>query len=115
MPSRAYTSFLPGASRCSYPSGMGVNALSGLYIISTIGVYSNISRGSKYVSMPSRAYTSFLPADEDASEQNLKSCQCPLGLIHHFYLVVDQFTDANIGGCVNALSGLYIISTCNEC
>ena len=37
-------------------------------------------------------------------------CQCPLGLIPHFYK-----KNADIGGknhgCVNALSGLYLIST----
>ena len=85
--------------------------------------------------MPSRAYTSFLhnpPAELVAticlcqcplgliphfydspsrtSASVLKMCQCPLGLIPHFY---------RTGNCsswypyssVNALSGLYLIST----
>ena len=61
MPSRAYTSFLPYNVRFeNFPSRViGVNALSGLYLISTdrrlLG-YQKVS----HVSMPSRAYTSFL-------------------------------------------------------
>ena len=60
MPSRAYTSFLH-ASRSSLEkmASTGVNALSGLYLISTVecGVGPFI----------------------------FKECQCPLGLIPHFY------------------------------
>ena len=60
MPSRAYTSFLHIA-----PSYMEQ------YII---------------VSMPSRAYTSFLPGTRAKNFSKLfKLCQCPLGLIPHFY------------------------------
>ena len=37
-------------------------------------------------------------------------CQCPLGLIPHFYLA--KFVQvADVPYCVNALSGLYLIST----
>ena len=60
MPSRAYTSFLPGKTLISIITGLkGVNALSGLYLIST---YYQERKGSgrHQVSMPSRAYTSFL-------------------------------------------------------
>ena len=38
-------------------------------------------------------------------------CQCPLGLIPHFYSAADYISDAVSLGCVNALSGLYLIST----
>ena len=38
-------------------------------------------------------------------------CQCPLGLIHHFYLMIAVITTAKRQNRVNALSGLYIIST----
>ena len=38
-------------------------------------------------------------------------CQCPLGLIPHFYPEDDESDDAELDTCVNALSGLYLIST----
>ena len=60
MPSRAYTSFLLyGQHWFDADADEGVNALSGLYLISTVFTPSN-SAISLFVSMPSRAYTSFL-------------------------------------------------------
>ena len=60
MPSRAYTSFLPVLCQSDWGFTIArVNALSGLYLISTTKnscVYTHIND----VSMPSRAYTSFL-------------------------------------------------------
>ena len=38
-------------------------------------------------------------------------CQCPLGLIPHFYLYYLSDSSSNSPLCVNALSGLYLIST----
>ena len=64
---------------------LGVNALSGLYLISTLRI---------------RVYTDML---------NLW-CQCPLGLIPHFYRHV-RSSGRIYQFCVNALSGLYLIST----
>ena len=63
----------------------GVNALSGLYLISTMTEM--IMKPFEIdVSMPSRAYTSFLPAGpKDCCEEFGIGCQCPLGLIPHFY------------------------------
>ena len=65
-----------------------VNALSGCYLISTeicINFYP-VFHGK--VSMPSRAVTSFLPQIWQKKLVMLKtSCQCPLGLLPHFYLV----------------------------
>ena len=60
MPSRAYTSFLHcgSCSRSVYGRSC-VNALSGLYLISTPEWMNGISV-LMIVSMPSRAYTSFL-------------------------------------------------------
>ena len=64
-----------------------------------------------HVSMPSRAYTSFLlPVSVSKALMEFIMCQCPLGLIPHFYrdcyhpLIQER-------NCVNALSGLYLIST----
>ena len=43
--------------------------------------------------------------------QNMVMCQCPLGLIPHFYGLI-RFFEYECGHCcVNALSGLYLIST----
>ena len=64
-----------------------VNALSGLYLISTIGW-------------------------ENEERHNLM-CQCPLGLIPHFYRK-ENFMKRFYEFCVNALSGLYLISTANS-
>ena len=61
MPSRAYTSFLPRA-----------NSRSSLLKI-------------HLVSMPSRAYTSFLQHFSSIELEEGCPCQCPLGLIPHFY------------------------------
>ena len=59
MPSRAYTSFLLQCFNSSKSRSECVNALSGLYLIST-----DLIKYAEYlydcVSMPSRAYTSFL-------------------------------------------------------
>ena len=60
MPSRAYTSFLQGPSMSE-----------------------QMIRRS--VSMPSRAYTSFLLQQNGGHYERRKLCQCPLGLIPHFY------------------------------
>ena len=92
------------------PLGNGVNALSGLYLISTrIRILE--SWRLQNVSMPSRAYTSFLPTMKkevcrkenegvnalsglylistldrvEIPEKPKEVCQCPLGLIPHFY------------------------------
>ena len=60
MPSRAYTSFLRAQTKASrYVYVNRVNALSGLYLISTIDKHIRKMQ-KKNVSMPSRAYTSFL-------------------------------------------------------
>ena len=60
MPSRAYTSFLRKPGKDDYVIRKCVNALSGLYLISTGAMFAFNGRHYLYVSMPSRAYTSFL-------------------------------------------------------
>ena len=59
MPSRAYTSFLLVRNVSRMEARVGVNALSGLYLISTL-MEIEYTVWDYYVSMPSRAYTSFL-------------------------------------------------------
>ena len=62
MPSRAYTSFLLSTTIIQLKKNQtSVNALSGLYLIST----------------------QFVKRHEEAAK---RMCQCPLGLIPHFYL-----------------------------
>ena len=61
MPSRAYTSFLHGSDiKIVQYAKSGVNALSGLYIISTMRQRISCTSLINAVSMPSQAYTSFL-------------------------------------------------------
>ena len=88
-----------------------VNALSSLYLISTSErVHMNLI--NFFVSMPSRAYTSFLRRKWIVcSGTGFGWCQCPLGPIPHFYGVDKGNTDHEEFFCVNALSGLYLIST----
>ena len=110
MPSRAYTSFLPAPFTYMDPETGGVNALSGLYLISTLekllmiwistlcvnalsGLYLISTTLTavcmvkiEEVSMPSRAYTSFLLVMAQGEfTLTFAVCQCPLGLIPHFY------------------------------
>ena len=118
-------------------SRKGVNALSGCYLISTANLAEEIGDVENVVSMPSRAVTSFLPSTTIWVNECIALCQCPLGLLPHFYLVsaaatqrpvcqkcqcplglLPHFycsTPVEIGTeiklCVNALSGCYLIST----
>ena len=84
--------------------------------------------------MPSRAYTSFLQDDGRPMPKWMIECQCPLGLIPHFYSITPwiipdvilvsmpsrAYTSFLLTSMrkvkkqsyrVNALSGLYLIST----
>ena len=86
MPSRAVTSFLPRKGK-------------------------NYEKIYLYVSMPSRAVTSFLPKYINSNGgRAVYVCQCPLGLLPHFYLG-NALTMSKTWKCVNALSGCYLIST----
>ena len=61
--------------------------------------------------MPSRADDSFLPLVRDFSGSDVRFlCQCPLGLMTHFYNIAQRLIYSKPIG-VNALSGLYLIST----
>ena len=94
---------------------IGVNALSGLYLISTLtarlpetghliwcqcplGLIHHFYGFERHnetkmisVSMPSRAYTSFLRLMTfEITDFVTELCQCPLGLIHHFYVPLQK-------------------------
>ena len=108
MPSRAYTSFLRINEAvvvlyiclCQCPLGL---------IPHFYRMYTGESTIDTIVSMPSRAYTSFLLFTW-CEYFVVHPCQCPLGLIPHFYiLTILQVRFVWIS--VNALSGLYLIST----
>ena len=112
MPSRAYTSFLHWCI-CKFPNcyRLSVNALSGLYIISTW----RWCKEKWHLSItscqcPLGLIHHFYLQHSSMMRNRGNLCQCPLGLIHHFYLVFSILTSIITGG-VNALSGLYIIST----
>ena len=84
MPSRAYTSFLP---------------VSHLSLLEKNGV-----------SMPSRAYTSFLHAEGGSGSPERRFVSMPSRAYTSFLLLRLNQLICN-PGCVNALSGLYLIST----
>ena len=64
--------------------------------------------------MPSRAYTSFLLKRGYVEIVTRNWCQCPLGLIPHFYVREAISSSCGFDRGVNALSGLYLISTFAE-
>ena len=87
-----------------------VNALSGLYLISTW--YQQRTRKDPFAmcQCPLGLIPHFYLTLKSFSCYFISVCQCPLGLIPHFYseLVLPKHHD-QYG--VNALSGLYLIST----
>ena len=114
MPSRAYTSFL----RRKPPSSttilkMRVNALSGLYLISTVMPIDKKVALLTVVSMPSRAYTSFLHGFNRKGSDSVVPVSMPSRAYTSFLHVGDDgFKYLELDPSVNALSGLYLISTC---
>ena len=135
MPSRAYTSFLHDRCVDVYVNFGYVSMPSRAYTSFLRDGSSRIRLWNFKVSMPSRAYTSFLRIPESTVCFNNRWCQCPLGLIPHFYISCSVYIRPQGGKvsmpsraytsflprkdterklvlrCVNALSGLYLIST----
>ena len=86
MPSRAVTSFLLRRNKpIKKGKGNCVNALTGWYLISTSKLDSVEVKIFLGVSMPSRAVTSFLPTMRSMADIIRVQCQCPHGLLPHFY------------------------------
>ena len=113
MPSRAYTSFLQIEVGPDVKYIIGVNALSGLYLIST-SLEDFLEATKEIVSMPSRAYTSFL--QDMWSEENVDWRFC-VNALSGLYLISTRCRFELWGlldKSVNALSGLYLISTSNN-
>ena len=87
MPSRAYTSFLLAISVIYEDDIFTVSMPSRAYTSFLLPDWEGYKLNTpNYVSMPSRAYTSFLQIKDLADLDWYKiECQCPLGLIPHFY------------------------------
>ena len=83
--------------------------LSGLYFISTASM-SNCHRQLYSCQCPLGLIPHFYVTADITSWRDDSKCQCPLGLIPHFYFSNAIELDSN-SGSVNALSGLYLIST----
>ena len=75
----------------------------------------NVDTLNVRVSMPSRAYTSFLrPSEIVAIVISLAECQCPLGLIPHFYSVPGCPVDVTYLSCqcpLGLIPHFYMITT----
>ena len=134
MPSRAYTSFLRQLLQELVHRWYRFNALSGLYLISTLD---EVEHGSLVVN----GFNALSGLYLISTSMHRRRCvygwtfQCPLGLIPHFYaraflaarralavsmpsraytsfLLVPNLIYFFLGNCgFNALSGLYLIST----
>ena len=101
MPSRAYTSFLLRYELNPEVNGnYRVNALTGLYLISTRWKTMQKFLPLQGVSMPSRASTSLLLLPSLTSEKDRKlRCQCPHGLVPHCYYRDGYYVVGNAGEC----------------
>ena len=111
MPSRAYTSFLLEDHDDNLRAYTKVSMPSRAYTSFLHGRPLPKWAIRPFVSMPSRAYTSFLHPREWNLLAMPEECQCPLGLIPHFYMIICLNIGCMLKQCVNALSGLYLIST----
>ena len=132
MPSRAWV--VTRDSTCCCANRWSFNALSGLYLISTSITFMNPHMRISCVNALSGLY--LISTVQKKKEESLwRLCQCPLGLIPHFYrwkggkgtckqfvcqcplgLIPHFYNSRMISSYlwpirVNALSGLYLIST----
>ena len=78
MPSRAYTSFLPGRSFWNLPEGTyGFNALSGLYLISTLMIFISLNSPLKCFNALSGLYLiSTVPLQKPRFYAVSRTCFC---------------------------------------
>ena len=139
MPSRAVTSFLRLIERvvyeilcmCQCPHGLlphfydddsmedwkrilhSVNALTGCYLISTS---TDVIEGNQVINRcqcPHGLLPHFyLPYQNACLRHAHKTCQCPHGLLPHFYMEISLIFNSRWLIRVNALTGCYLISTC---
>ena len=86
-----------------------VNALSGLYLISTMSIV-YITVGSALMCQCPLGLIPHFYFCTERRKNGFLLCQCPLGLIPHFY-EAEARKGGHMSFGVNALSGLYLIST----
>ena len=112
MPSRAYTSFLLwriGKESFIHIS-VSVNALSSLYLISTLHLLS----GSEIISFGVNALSGLYLISTKGKKGARNGLRISVNALSGLYLISTYALEnprRNISGCVNALSGLYLIST----
>ena len=87
-----------------------VNALSGLYLISTRWSDAQLEAAKASCQCPLGLIPHFYLSTSIVMPMGIVECQCPLGLIPHFY-VINYEDITNVFISVDALSGLYLIST----
>ena len=114
MPSRAYTSFLRSIHSHWIPNFAKVSMPSRAYTSFLREVYKNELNKAFVCQCPLGLIPHFYEVKEfDSRVGHAILCQCPLGLIPHFYWK-NGYTTMNFKFCVNALSGLYLISTVSD-
>ena len=87
-----------------------VNALSGWYLISTAMANSARLEYLHTCQCPLGLISHFYMSNITTMVMAYLLCQCPLGLISHFYYILQSLYARKESG-VNALSGWYLIST----
>ena len=86
MPSRADISFLRRGGLEKEPYGIQcVNALSGLYLISTNATDLRMIHETYVCQCPLGLITHFYSESQENTRLKTEVCQYPLGLIPHFY------------------------------
>ena len=95
MPSRAYTSFLQQMTRSIAKQPHCVNALSGLYLIST-AKRQTLASYILRVNALSGLYLISTSTSPSLALPLLIACQCPLGLIPHFYITFSGITPSRV-------------------
>ena len=90
MPSRAYTSFLRNGTLRIGHELKGVNALSGLYLISTGRKAHELRPEAKSCQCPFGLIPHFYMIKYHHCLMTVMECQCPFGLIPHFYVPLQK-------------------------
>ena len=88
--------------------------LSDLYLISTYNNCEKYQYHNPVCQCPLGLIPHFYKVSRLTSQRGRFMCQCPLGLIPHFYPETGEDVYDEDDLCVNALSGLYLISTLKE-
>ena len=110
MPSRACTSLLQIRVTPYLKQIVGVNSLSGLYLIVTLLQYEIYGEWRNFCVNSLSGLYLIVTFHQHCLRISPIQCQFPLGLVPHCYLQrISALTPQLI--CVNSLSGLYLIVT----